>query len=65
MIYYAVVYMKNGEIHLKPFNTKEEAQERIDAIKNHEKWKSEFLLGKIVKKDPESPWYQSVHGYWI
>ena len=65
MIYYAVVYMKNDEIHLKPFSTKEEALERIEAIKNHEKWGPEFELGKVVKKDPESPWFQSVHGYWI
>lgn len=65
MIYYAVVYMKNGEIHLKPFDTKEEAQERIENIKNHEKWSKEFDFGKVVKKDPDSPWFRSVNGYWI
>lgn len=65
MLYYAVIYMKNGEIHLKPFKSKEEAINRINHIKNSEKWGSLFDTGKVVKKDPNSPWFQSVHGYWI
>ena len=57
--------MKNGEIHLKPFDSKEEAQTRIDYIKTSEKWGRDFELGKVVKKDPDSPWFRSVKGYWI
>jgi len=65
MIYYAVIYMNNGEIHLKPFDSKEEAQARIDYIRKSEKWGNQVVLTKIVKKDSNSPWFQSVKGFWI
>jgi len=65
MIYYAVVYMKDGQIHLKPFDTKEGAANECTRIKNSVRWGEMVDTTKVVKKDPNSPWYQSVKGYWI
>jgi len=64
MIYYAVAYMKDGQIHLKPFSSKEEAQRNLQLLKES-KWGGMIDITKIIKKDPESPWYQSVKGYWL
>lgn len=64
MLYYAVAYMKDGQIHLKPYPTKEEAQEHLDLLKES-RWKDKIDLLKIVKKDPDSAWLKSVKGYWI
>ena len=64
MIYYAVIYMKTGEIHLKPFDTKEKARECLEKLKDT-KWEESIDIKKIVKKDNDSTWFQSVHGYWI
>lgn len=65
MIYYACIYMKNGEIHLKPFQSKEEAEARIDYIRKSEKWGSQVDLTKVIKKDPDKEWWKSVKGYWL
>ena len=64
MIYYAVAYMKDGQIHLKPFNSKEAAEHNLELLKKSE-WGDKVDLTKVVKKDPESPWFKSVRGYWI
>ena len=64
MIYYAVIYMKDGQIHLMPHKSKEEAQETIDRVKN-QKFKDKIDVCRIVKKDSNKDWYRSVNGYWI
>lgn len=64
MIYYAVAYMKDGQIHLKPFPSREEAQDCINKLRTS-KWKDAIDLTKIVKKDANSAWLRSVNGYWI
>ena len=64
MIYYAVAYMKNGDIHLRPYNTKEEAQECLSKFKDSE-FSDDYDILKIVKKDNDSAWFKSVNGYWI
>lgn len=64
MIYYAVAYMTDGQIHLKPFNSKQEAERNLELLKAS-KWGPYLKQTKIVKKDPESPWFRSVNGYWI
>lgn len=63
MIYYSVVYLKDGTIHLQPNPTKEEAEDTNEKIKA--KYGDRVDLVKIVKKDPASPWFKSVKGYWI
>lgn len=65
MIYYAVFYLANGEIHLKPWPTKEEAEQCISDTRKKPKYTNQIIHTKVVKKDPNSPWYQSVNGYWI
>lgn len=64
MIYYAVVYMKDGCIHLKPFDSREEAQAELEKLRSS-KWANSIDLTKVVKKDANSAWLQSVKGYWI
>ena len=64
MIYYAVAYMTDGQIHLKPFESREEADDCINKLKAS-KWGPMVKLTKIVKKDPDSAWLKSVNGYWI
>ena len=64
MIYYAVAYMKDGQIHLKPFSTKEGAEHSLKLLRESN-WGPQVDLTKVVKKDPASPWFQSVKGYWI
>ena len=65
MIYYAVAYMTDGQIHLKPFNSKENAEEALAKLKAHVTWGPKVKFTKVVKKDPNSPWFRSVNGYWI
>ena len=65
MIYYAVAYMNDGQIHLKPFGSIKEAEENLAKLKSHEKWGSQVKLTKVVKKDPDCAWFKSVNGYWI
>lgn len=65
MIYYAVAYMNDGQIHLKPFSSVREAEESLKKLKNHEKWGSQVKHTKVVKKDPDCAWFRSVNGYWI
>lgn len=65
MIYYAVIYLKNGEIHLKPWLTKEDAEKCISETCAKPKFKDQIELTRVVKKDPEKEWFKSVHGYWI
>ena len=65
MIYYSVVYHKNGCISIKPLKTKEEAEEYNKAVLADEKWGPRTDKVKVVKKDPDSPWFKSVGGYWI
>lgn len=65
MIYYSVAYHKNGCISLKPFDTKEEAEEYNQVVMKDAKWGPRMDRCKVVKKDPESPWFKSVRGYWI
>ena len=65
MIYYAIIYLKDGCISLKPFDSKEEAIEYNEKVLNDEKWGPRTDTVKVVKKDPESPWFKSVKGYWI
>ena len=38
MIYYAIIYLKDGCISLKPFDSKEEAIEYNEKVLNDEKW---------------------------
>lgn len=64
MIYYAVAYMKDGQIHLKPFKTKEEAEHNLELLKAS-KWGPQIDLTKVVKKDTSKEWFKSVNGYWI
>lgn len=65
MIYYAVVYTKNGEIYLKPFNSKEEAVSFVYGLKMREKWAAIFDKAKIVKKDTSTDLWKKMNGYWI
>lgn len=64
MIYYAVAYMTDGQIHLKPFGSKQDAEANLEKLKAS-KWGPKVKLTKVVKKDPDSPWFRSVNGYWI
>lgn len=64
MIYYAVLYMTDGQIHLMPHETKEEAEKTIEEAKK-EKFGSKIVFSRVVKKDPNKDWYKSVNGYWI
>lgn len=64
MIYYAVIYMKNGEIHLKPYGSREEAELHCKEIYNT-KWADKVDITRVVKKDPEKSWFKQVKGYWI
>lgn len=64
MIYYAVAYMNDGQIHLKPFDSKQGAEDCIEKLKASP-WGPYLKQTKIVKKDPDSPWFRSVNGYWI
>ena len=65
MIYYAVIYLKNGEIHSKPWSTKADAEQCIEDTSKKPEFANQIDKTKVVKKDPNSPWYQSVNGYWI
>ena len=64
MIYYAVVYMKDGQIHLKPCQSRVEAEAYLSKLRNS-KWKDSIDITKVVKKDANSAWLKSVKGYWI
>lgn len=64
MIYYVCIYMKDGQIHLKPFDSKEDAEECIEKAKNS-KWSEQIDLIKIVKRDSNSSWFKSLKGYWL
>ena len=64
MIYYAVAYMTDGQIHLKPFSSVREAEDNLTSLKQS-KWGSQVKLTKVVKKDPDCAWFRSVNGYWI
>ena len=62
--YYAVAYMDDGQIHLKPFDTKEQAQDNLNKL-CASKWGPKVTFTRIVKKDFDSAWLRSVNGYWI
>lgn len=64
MIYYAVAYMNDGQIHLKPFGSTREAEDNLAKLKAS-KWGPKIKLTKVVKKDPDCAWFRSVNGYWI
>ncbi len=64
MIYYAVAYMTDGQIHLKPFSSIREAEDNLAKLKAS-KWGPQVKLTKVVKKDPDCAWFRSVNGYWI
>lgn len=64
MIYYAVAYMTDGQIHLKPFESVREAEENLTKLKAS-KWGPQVKHTKVVKKDPDCAWFKSVNGYWI
>jgi len=64
MIYYAVVYMKNGDIHLRPFETKEAAEACCEKFKDSD-YADDIDVLKVIKKDPSKEWFKSVNGYWI
>lgn len=64
MIYYAVVYMKDGQIHLMPHATKEAAEECLKDLMGT-KWGPKVDFTRVVKKDPDKDWYRSVNGHWI
>lgn len=65
MIYYSVIYHKDGCISLKPFETKEEAGAYNKKALEDEKWGPRIDKTKIVKKDEESDWFKISKGYWI
>lgn len=50
MVYYAIVYMTNGEIHMKPYPTAEEAKSHCKEILAT-KWGPKVLRTKVCKKD--------------
>ena len=64
MIYYIVIYMKDGNIHLKPHDCKDDAEHTIEQLKDS-KWFDQIDLIKIVKRDSESSWFKGLKGYWI
>lgn len=64
MIYYAVIYMKDGQIHLMPHKSREEAEKTCNEIRQT-KWADKIDVTKVVKKDPEKEWFKAVKGYWI
>ena len=65
MIYYAVFYLSNGEIHLKPYNSREGAEGCVTKMKQDAKYGPQITFTRVVKKDPRSAWLTSVNGYWI
>lgn len=64
MIYYAVIYMKDGNIHLFKCDSREEGENMIQKVRES-KWKDEIDVTKVIKKDPDKEWFKSVNGYWI
>ena len=62
--YYLVVYLKDGTIHVKPFDTRQEAEDCLTKLRET-KWGPKLDLTRIVKKDTDSAWFKAVKGYWI
>lgn len=61
MTYYATIYLKDGTIHLKPFSTKESAEECIKKCES----KFDVEFAKVIKKDLEKSTYIQMKGHWI
>ena len=61
MIYYAVLYMVDGQIHLMPHGTKEEAEKTIEQAKQ-ERFGPKIKHAKVFKKDTTGKWFKE---YWI
>lgn len=62
--YYAVAYMDDGQIHLKPFGSRNEAKDNLTKLRAS-KWGPKVIFTRVVKKDLDSAWLKSVKGYWI
>ena len=65
MIYYATIYLKNGEIHLKPFSTREAAEACISKVEKDNTYGSQIDKAKVVRKNEDSPSFHLCKGYWI
>lgn len=64
MVYYAVIYMNDGNIHLFKSDTKEGAEDCIKGLQDS-KWKDQIETTKIVKKDTTTALWQNTNGHWI
>lgn len=64
MRFYATIYFKNGEIHLKCFDSREAAERCIESVRNS-KYGEQIDNAKVVRKDPNSPSFLQCKGYWI
>ena len=60
-IYYLVVYLVDGCIDLKPFNSRNEAKEYM------EKFRYDMRVDKmkILAKDTTTKWWKDSNGYWL
>lgn len=65
MIYYTIIYMADGQIHLMPHTTREKAEETEKEIKAHPKWGGQVKATKIITKDPASETFVKRKGLWI
>lgn len=50
MTYYSIVIMKDGQIHMKPFNSRNEAEIMSNKILSSEKYGSLVESTKVVKR---------------
>ena len=64
MIYYAVIYMKDGNIHLFRSESKEGAEEAIEKVMEG-KWNGEIESTKIITKSTETALWKNTQGHWI
>lgn len=63
MTYYAVAYMSNGEIHLKPFPRQDSADRCLTNLKTE--YGDKVRRTQIIKKDETSETFVKRKGFWI
>lgn len=62
MTYYAIIYLTNGEIHLKPYPTKGQAERCISNTVGHKVPADRVKLAKVISKDPQKPSWSE---FWV
>lgn len=62
MKYYALFYLTDGTIHLKPYETKEGAENCIKQLSGSRK---DIEYCKVIKKDLTKDSYKGINGHWV